>query len=149
VWGMSDREKVPNMGQQRIGGAADAMNAGLRSPPHDNAPGMVLLAFQPHKKREPTVRRPKLERSTARTLTDREALRQKCESVLKLGYGTDWGEADEDIHCVATPVLDRPAHLLALVWPSTVALRSPKDNSPKVAAEFPEAARMIERRLRA
>lgn len=96
-----------------------------------------------------TIQRLKLPRFTARTITTKEALRQECEHVVKLGYGTDWGEADEGIHCVAVPVFDRPNHLLAVIWASAVAGRMPKARFPKVAVEVMKAAHEIERRLRA
>jgi DNA-binding IclR family transcriptional regulator len=122
---------------------------GLRFPLHNNAPGKVLLAFQHPKACERTIQRLKLARFTARTITTKEALRQECERVVKLGYGTDWGEGDEGIHCVAAPVFDRPNHLLAVIWASAVAGRMPKAHFPKVAVEVMKAAREIERRLRA
>jgi DNA-binding IclR family transcriptional regulator len=122
---------------------------GLRFPLHNNAPGKVLLTFQHPKSREKTIQRLKLARFTDRTITSKDALRQECERVAKLGYGTDWGEADEGIHCVAAPVFDRPNHLLAVVWASAVAGRMPKARFPKVAVEVMKSAREIERRLRA
>ena len=122
---------------------------GLRFPLHNNAPGKVLLAFQHPKACERTIQRLKLPRFTARTITTKETLRQECERVVKLGYGTDWGEADEGIHCVAAPVFDRPNHLLAVIWASAVAGRMPKARFPKVAVEVMKAAREIERRLQA
>jgi len=122
---------------------------GLRFPLHNNAPGKVLLAFQHPKAREKAVQRLKLARFTDRTITTKEALRLECERVVKLGYGTDWGEADEGIHCVAAPVFDRPNHLLAVVWASAVAGRMPKSTFAKVGVEVMKAAREIERRLQA
>jgi DNA-binding IclR family transcriptional regulator len=122
---------------------------GLRFGLHNNAPGKVLLAFQHPKAREKAVQRLKLARFTDRTITTKDALRQECERVAKLGYGTDWGEADEGIHCVAAPVFDRPNHLLAVVWASAVAGRMPKSTFAKVGVEVMKAAREIERRLQA
>lgn len=122
---------------------------GLRFHLHNNAPGKVLLAFQHPKAREETIQRLKLARFTGRTITTREALRKECERVVKLGHGTDWGEADEGIHCVAAPVFDRPNHLMAVVWASAVAGRMPKGSFARVAVEVMKAAREIERRLRA
>lgn len=122
---------------------------GLRFLLHNNAPGKVLLAFQPAKGCELAIRRLKLKRFTSRTITDKGALRKECERVMRLGYGTDWGEADEGIHCVAAPVFDRPDHLLAVVWASAVAGRMPKSRFPKVAVAVMKAARELERRLRA
>jgi DNA-binding IclR family transcriptional regulator len=122
---------------------------GLRFPLHNNAPGKVLLAFQHPKAREKAIQRLKLARFTGRTITTKEALRLECERVVKLGYGTDWGEADEGIHCVAAPVFDRPNHLLAVVWASAVAGRMAKSTFAKVGVEVMNAAREIERRLQA
>jgi len=122
---------------------------GLRFPMHNNAPGKVLLAFQQPKACERVIQRLTLRRFTSRTITTREALRLECGRVLRQGFGTDWGEADEGIHCVAAPVFDRPDHLLAAVWVSSVAGRMPKGRFSAVAAEVMKAAREIERRLRA
>lgn len=66
---------------------------------------------------------------TRRTIATREALRLECGRVLKQGFGTDWGEADEGIHCVAG--------------------RMRKDRFSAVAVRVMKAAREIERRLRA
>lgn len=122
---------------------------GLRFPLHNNAPGKVLLAFQPHRTREQTLRRLRLERHTRRTITTAEALRSECERVVVRGYGTDWGEADEGIHCVAAPVFSKPDHLQAVLWVSAVAGRMPRKSFPAVAASVLQAARRIEGRLRA
>ncbi len=120
---------------------------GLRFPLHNNAPGKVLLAFQHPVMREKTIRRAALDRFTERTITCRDALREECERVAQAGYATDWGEADEGIHCVAAPVFDRPHHLLAVVWVSAVAGRMPKDHFPQIGLQVVESAKEIERRL--
>jgi DNA-binding IclR family transcriptional regulator len=122
---------------------------GLRFPLYNNAPGKVLLAFQSPQTREQTIRRLKLVRFTSRTIKNKGALAEECGRVVKLGYGTDWGEADEGIHCVAAPVFDRPDHLLATVWASAVAGRMPKARFAAVAVEVMKAAREIEGRLQA
>ena len=122
---------------------------GLRFHLHNNAPGKVLLAFQHPKSRETTIRRLKLQRFTDRTITDRNQLREECEAIVSDGYGTDWGEADEGIHCVAAPVRDRQNQLVATIWASGIAGRMPKAAFPAVAGEVVKAAAEIERRLKA
>ena len=125
-----------------------SVEIGLRFPLHNNAPGKVILAFQHPKTRERTIQRLKLPRFTDRTITSREAILQECETVAELGFGTDWGEADEGIHCVAAPIFDRTHHLLAVIWASAVAGRMPKSGFAGVGIEVMKAAREIERRLR-
>ncbi len=137
-------EKIESTQAVRIG-----VNIGLRFPLHSNAPGKVLLAFRPPKERERAINRIKLERFTDRTITDKAALRTECERVVKQGYATDWGEADEGIHCVAAPIRDRLNALMATLWVSGIAGRMPKSSFAAVAAEVMKAAGEIERRLRA
>lgn len=137
-------EKIESTQAVRIG-----VNIGLRFPLHSNAPGKVLLAFSPPKERERTINRIKLERFTDRTITDKEVLWADCERVMKQGYATDWGEADEGIHCVAAPIRDRLNVLMATLWVSGIAGRMPKNTFSSVAADVMKAAGEIERRLRA
>lgn len=120
---------------------------GLRFPLHNNAPGKVLLAFQPSAVRERTVERLSLERYTFRTITTKGELLEECRRVNAQGYGTDWGEADEGIHCVAAPIFERPDRLLGVVWVSAVAGRMPQSKFAEVAVEVIGAARRIEGRL--
>jgi len=101
-------EQVMSTRAVRIG-----VDLGLRFGLHNNAPGKVLLALRPAKERERTIARIKLERCTDRTITDKQKLREECDRVVEQGYSTDWGEADEGIHCVAAPVRDRSNGLVA------------------------------------
>jgi DNA-binding IclR family transcriptional regulator len=125
------------------------VDIGLRFKLHNNAPGKVLLAFQHPKERARVIQRLKLERNTARTITTRDLLVKECERVQAQGYGTDWGEADEGIHCVAAPVFERPHHVIATIWVSAVSGRMPKSKFASVAVQVMKAAREIERRLHA
>ena len=69
--------------------------------------------------------------------------------VVKQGFATDWGEADEGIHCVAAPIRDRQNVLVATIWVSGIAGRMPRSAFASVAVEVVKAAGEIERRLRA
>ncbi|MDZ4290121.1 MAG: IclR family transcriptional regulator [Prosthecobacter sp.] len=137
-------EKIESTRAIRIG-----VNVGLRFPLHNNAPGKVLLAFQPPRSREKTIHRIPLKRCTERTITDKDALRKECEQVIRQGYSTDHGEADEGIHCVAAPLRDRLNGLVATIWVSGIAGRMPARQFPAVAAEVIKVAGEIERKLRA
>lgn len=109
----------------------------------------VLLAFRDPKEHECTLNRIRLEKSTEHTITDKATLREECARVVKQGYATDWGEADEGIHCVAAPIRDRLNFLMSTLWVSGIAGRMPKSMSASVADEVMKAAVEIERRLRA
>lgn len=136
-------EQIESNRAVRIG-----VELGLRFSLHNNAPGKVLLAFRHPKERERTRNRIKLTRYTDRTITNKDSLRKECELVVKQGYATDWGEADEGIHCVAAPIRDRLNALVATIWVSGIAGRMPKSMFATVAVEVMKTANEIERRLR-
>lgn len=137
-------EKLESTQAVRIG-----VNIGLRFPLHNNAPGKVLLASRELTERELTIDRLSLERTTLRTITTRGGLLKECQRVEAQGYATDFGEADEGIHCVAAPIRDRFSRVLAAVWISGIAGRMPKSRFAAVAREVVQTAQMIERRLQA
>lgn len=112
------------------------VDAGLRFPLHNNAPGKLLLAYLPTDERDATLQRLPLTRTTARTITDREALLKECALIRRRGFATDLAEADEGIHCIAAPIRDRRDEVLATVWISGPSRRLPK-------SAFAETARLV------
>jgi DNA-binding IclR family transcriptional regulator len=89
----------------------------------------------------------KLDGFTKRTITNEDRLIEECETVVERGYGTDWGEADEGIHCVAAPIFDPLGQLVSVVWVSAVAGRMPRVRFGAVSKLVMQAAREIEGRL--
>jgi DNA-binding IclR family transcriptional regulator len=126
-----------------------AVDPGLRFPLHNNAPGKVLLAFQPEPERAALVARLPLVRSTNRTITSGAELIKECERVVAQGYGTDFGEADEGIHCVAAPVVGRHRALAAVLWVSAPARRMPKESFAAMGRQVMAAAAEVSRRIEA
>ncbi|MCC9608963.1 IclR family transcriptional regulator [Blastopirellula sp. JC733] len=135
-------EKLESTSAIRIG-----VELGLRFALHNNAPGKILLAHRPEAERDATIKRIKLSRSTDRTITSRTKLKEECDRILHQGYATDWGEADEGIHCVAAPIHDPLGTLIATIWVSGIAGRMPKKVFPDVGKEVINAARAIERKM--
>ena len=73
-------------------------------PLHAGSAARVHLAFLPAPEIVRVLARP-LERLTARTLTDRAAVRQDLASIRRRGYGTSEGEVDADVRSVSVPIL--------------------------------------------
>jgi len=136
-------EKLESTSAIRIG-----VEIGLRFGLHNNGPGKVLLAHRPVEELDATIKRIKLERFTDRTITKPGELKKECERILEQGYGVDWGEADEGIHCVAAPICDRSGNLIATIWVSGIAGRMPQATFPGIGKEVIQAASEIERRIR-
>ena len=70
---------------------------GLRFMLHNNAPGKLLLANLPFEQREQVITQIQLTASTPRTITSKKELHDECEQILKVGYSTDFAEADGSI----------------------------------------------------
>ena len=135
-------EKVESNAAIRIG-----VEIGLRFPLYNNAPGKVLLAARPLEERLSTIQRLSLDRCTDRTITEPEALARECERVVDQGYGVDWGEAEEGIHCVAAPIRNARSTLIGTLWVSGIAGRMPRKRFPEVGREVIRAAGEIEARM--
>jgi DNA-binding IclR family transcriptional regulator len=125
-----------------------SVDAGLRFPLHNNAPGKLLLAFLPEGPRAATIKRIPLAPSTPRTITDRADLARECERIREQGYAVDFAEADEGIHCVAAPIVDPQGQILATVWISAPSRRLPRASFAEVSVPVRRAGEQISARLR-
>jgi DNA-binding IclR family transcriptional regulator len=125
-----------------------SVDIGLRFGFHNNAPGKLLLAHMPLDERERMIKSLDLAASTSRTITTPEDLKHECDRIAYAGYSTDYGEADEGIHCVAAPVMGPHNHLEAALWISGPARRLPKDSFVEKAQFVMQAAREISERLK-
>ena len=125
-----------------------SVDAGLRFPLYNNAPGKLLLAFMRDGEREAMMRQLRLVRCTARTITRPAALARECDLIRARGWSTDFAEADEGIHCVAAPVFDPRGDVLAAVWISGPSRRLPKSSFSEAGLRVRRAADRITEKVR-
>jgi DNA-binding IclR family transcriptional regulator len=93
---------------------------GNRTPLHATGAGKVLLAALPTPRRDALLERIDLRAYTARTITDRAALRRALEDIRERGYSIDDEEYDEGVRCVAVAVgpLGAPVAALSISAPA-------------------------------
>src|ERR1700719_1791544 len=84
---------------------------GRPSVSHATAVGKVMLAFGGG----PLPRERDLTALTARTITDRAALADEVAAVRERGYGTVFGEREQDVNAIAAPVWGRAGTLDAIL----------------------------------
>jgi DNA-binding IclR family transcriptional regulator len=123
------------------------VDVGLRLALHDNAPGKALIAFQQEEERKRLLAEIPLPATTPHTITDRRQLRNECEQIRKQGYAFDRDENYEGIRCVASPIFDRPGHVVAVIWFSGPSKRLPDSVLSGMASLVTTAAKRIEERL--
>lgn len=84
-----------------------AFQKGSRVPAHASASGKLFLAMMPQAKRDRLIGTLTLERHTANTLTDAEALRDELGRIRREGHAFDDEEFLSGLFCVAVPIFDR------------------------------------------
>ena len=110
---------------------------GSRVPLHAVSSGQVLLAFQPPAAVERYLARP-LERFTARTIVDPEAMRERLRVVRHDGYAWVREEFDEGINSVAAPIADASGEVVAAIH-----LHGPSYRFPAPGADIAMAERVV------
>jgi IclR family transcriptional regulator, acetate operon repressor len=86
---------------------------GVALPPHCCASGKLLLAWKGAAERRRLVERMALERFTLRTITERGALLEELERIVRAGNAVDDEEYVLGVACVAVPVRDRRGEVVA------------------------------------
>ena len=100
---------------------------GRRYPAHAGATGKVLLASLPASEREDLLGEVRLERLTAATTTDRDALADDLELIAGAGVGVSLGERVPDAVAISAPVFDAAGRAVAALTISGSATRYRRD----------------------
>lgn len=115
---------------------------------HAGAPGKALLAFQPPDEQAALLKRLRLIRYTAHTITSRRALRKELDQVRAQGFALGIGEWMDEINGLAAPVLDRFDHAAAVVWIAGPSSRLTPEYLLAMADTVTECARKVSAILR-
>ena len=114
---------------------------GRPSVAHATAVGKVMLAFGGG----PLPRERDLRQLTERTITDRARLAAEVLAVRQRGYGTVFGEREQDVNAIAAPVFDRAGGLAAILGLQGPANRL--DDPTRLLGELREGAATLTRAL--
>lgn len=79
------------------------------------AAGKVLCAYMPLYKQADYLRRANLAKNTQYSITDKEILAEKLQTVLTNGYGTDEQEFSIGVGCVAVPIFNYTGRCVAAI----------------------------------
>jgi IclR family KDG regulon transcriptional repressor len=95
---------------------------GHRAPLHCTGVGKAILAFMPEEHQN-AVLKGDLPRYTANTLSDPGALRAHLEQIRCHGYAIDNGEHEENVRCIAMPLLTSAGRVVGAVSIAAVSYR--------------------------
>jgi IclR family acetate operon transcriptional repressor len=88
---------------------------GNRAPLHASGTGKLLLAYVDTPAREARLNRLELSSFTKTTITSVAKLRDELDFVRANGFAFDDGEFEDGVFCIAVPVLDASANVVAAV----------------------------------
>lgn len=88
---------------------------GQRRPLHCTAVGRVLLAWLPHHEVVRTVEQKGLAPRTPNTITEPARLYEELAVIREQHYAIDDEEFEEDLCCVATPIMDHTGAVVAAI----------------------------------
>ncbi|HSZ05476.1 MAG TPA: IclR family transcriptional regulator [Solirubrobacteraceae bacterium] len=118
---------------------------GRPSVAHATAVGKVMLAFGGEGGRVSLPRERDLRQLTERTITDRARLAAEVLAVRQRGYGTVFGEREQDVNAIAAPVFDRVGGLAAILGLQGPANRL--DDPTRLLGDLREGAATLTRAL--
>ncbi len=116
--------------QLRVGG----LRIGFRGHTHARAAGKALLAFLDGPQLDAYLAAHPMDRLTAHTIANPEALKTHLQQVVKQGYALDQEEFADGIGCVAAPIFSGKGKAVAAYSISAPAWRLTQNFKPFVAA---------------
>jgi IclR family transcriptional regulator, KDG regulon repressor len=122
----------------RVGRTAPAYCTGL---------GKTLLAHLPPQRVDEILRKERMVRLTARTITRRPDLERELASIREKGYALDDEEHEIGVRCVAAPVWDSKGVVCAAVSVSVPVVRLPDREIPRYRRVITQAAEEISKRM--
>jgi len=103
-----------------------ASRVGLRNPAHSSAVGKVLLSHLPEEQLNGLIKEKGLPKRTENTITDPIQLKDHLKAVRNQGYAIDDEENERGIRCVAAPIYNETAKVVAAISISAPAFRVTK-----------------------
>ncbi|CEO88660.1 IclR family transcriptional regulator [Syntrophaceticus schinkii] len=109
-------------------------SAGSESlPAYCTATGKVLLAALPPEKLDDYIKKTRIKKSiTSKSITEPDLLKQHLGDIKKQGYAVDNEEIEEGLVCIAVPLRNSSAQIIAAISISGMAVRMKRDLDGKI-----------------
>ena len=116
-------------------------------PLHCTSNGKLLLSYLPDKEVDIFLQRP-LEKLTAHTITDPHQLKEEIKIMRERGFGTSFGESDDNENGISAPILGKSNQVIGFISVSGPNFRLDKERIFKSASLVKLTAKEIEKNLR-
>jgi IclR family transcriptional regulator, KDG regulon repressor len=120
---------------------------GHRGDLHASAAGKAFLAFLPTSAQDDLIARLVLTQHTRNTIETPQALRSELARVRRQHFSLDDEEVEEGVRCVAAPIFDFKARVIATLSVAGPVFRITSDRVPKLARIVADAAEGLSNEL--
>ncbi|HAF70562.1 MAG: Transcriptional regulator, IclR family [Acetothermia bacterium 64_32] len=120
---------------------------GRRAPAHCTGLGKAIMAFLPRDERRRILEERGLKPYTANTITSIDEFEQECERIRVRGFAFDLGEHEEEIRCVAAPILDHTGYPVAALSVAIPAFRTDAAQLEIIGVEVKRIASAVSSQL--
>ncbi|MDK2821380.1 MAG: IclR family transcriptional regulator, acetate operon repressor [Clostridia bacterium] len=122
---------------------------GTRAPAYCTGAGKVFLAYISETDLENYIKEVPLLPYTASTITDPNHLREELKKIRSQGFAIDQGEREEEVRCIAAPLLNHENKIIAAISVSGPIKRmSHEINSSKLATAIVQVTHQLTQQLR-
>lgn len=112
------------------------LKVGQRFHIHPSAPGKSILAFMPNSECDSVLANVSFEKFNDKTITKANVFKKELDKVRVCGYGIDYAEELEGVHCVGAPIFNQYGYPIAALWVTAPSARL-------VSEKFDEVGQMI------
>jgi len=123
------------------------LKVGQRFNLHPSAPGKAILAFLPKSEREIIINNLSFEKFNDRTFTNKNDFKVELEKVRSCGYGIDFAEELEGVHCVGAPIFNQYGYPISAIWVTAPSARLPFEKFDEVGITIREICLNISRQF--
>jgi len=123
------------------------LKVGQRFNLHASAPGKAILAFLPESESDTIIESLDFNAFNNRTITSASAFKKELLKVKSYGYGVDYAEELEGVHCVGAPIFNQYGYPISSIWITAPSARLPFEKFEEVGTSIREACLKISRQL--
>ncbi len=119
------------------------LKVGQRFNLHPSAPGKSILAYLPESECDSILNNISFEKFNDRTISNVKDFKKELETVRSCGYGIDYAEELEGVHCVGAPIFNQYGYPISALWITAPSARLPFEKFQEVGVAIREACLSI------
>lgn len=123
------------------------LKVGQRFNLHASAPGKAMLAFLPTSESDGIIASMGFHKFNKRTITSEFTFKKELLKVKACGYGVDYAEELEGVHCVGAPIFNQYGYPISAIWVTAPSARLPFEKFEEIGVTIRDVCLDISRQF--